>query len=128
LLAGRDHALLGQLTERPRAELRRPEPHRGVDVAQTAGRLLDIRLADVRRGAVLAIALIAFGERGLQELGEVAAVDVLGENASEAVEEAPRAREVARLLHGGSAREVGAGDRDAVRERAQAVPDLEPEI
>jgi len=128
LLARGDDALLGQLAERPRAELRRPEPHRGVDVAEPAGGLLDVRLADVRRGAVLAIALVALGERGLQELGKVAAVDVLGEHASEAVEEAPRAREVARLLHGGPARKVGAGDRDAVRERAQAVPDLEPEI
>ena len=76
LLAGADEALARQLAQRARAELRRAQPHRRVHVAQAARGLLDVGLADVGRGAELAVALIALGERLREELREVVAIDV----------------------------------------------------
>ena len=51
--------------------------------------LLHVGLAHVRRAAELPVALIALGERGLEELAEVLAVDVLREDPAEALEEPP---------------------------------------
>src|SRR5439155_1654246 len=96
--------------------------------AKAARRLLDVRLADVRRRAVLAVARVAFHQGRLEELAEVAAEDLLAQHALEAREQASVAGEEARLLHGGAAREVRARHRDAVVERAEAVADVEPEV
>jgi hypothetical protein len=128
LLARRDEPLVGQLAQRAGVELGRGEPHRGVDVPQAARRLLDVRLADVRRGAVAPIALVALAQRRREELGEVAPVHVLSQDTLEPGEEPPVAGEEARLLHGGAAGKVRAGHRHAVAERAQAVTHLQPEV
>src|SRR5437016_43341 len=85
------------------AELRGAEPHRGVDVAQPARRLLDVRLADVRRRAVAAITLVALAQGRLEELAEVAPVDVVAQDAAEPGEQPPLAGEEPRLLHRGAA-------------------------
>ena len=99
-----------------------------MDVAQAPGRLLHVGLAHVGRGAELAVALIALGERGLEELGEVLPVDVLREHLPEAVEEPPVADEIARLLHGGAAGEVGARHRHAVGQAPHRVAHLKAEV
>jgi len=85
-------------------------------------------LADVGRGAELAVALIPLGEGGLEELGEVLAVDVLREDFPEAVEEPPVTHEIARLLHRGAAGEVGARHRHAVGQAPHRMPHLEAEV
>jgi len=128
LLARRDESLVGQLAQRAGAELGRAQPHRRVHVAQAAGRLLDVGLADVGRGAELAVALLALGQRHRQELAEVLAVDVVAQDAAEAREESPVALDQPRLLHRGAAGEVGAGHGHAVLQRAQAVAHLQAEV
>src|SRR5207249_10193896 len=60
LLGGEKPSAL-ELPERAGAEAGRGEPDRGVDVAEPARRLLDVRLLDVDRSAVLAVALVALG-------------------------------------------------------------------
>src|SRR2546429_7603933 len=108
------------LAQRAGAELRLAEPHGRVHVAKAARRLLDVRLADVRRRAVLAVARVAFHQGRLEELAEVAAEDFLTQHALEAREQASVAGEEARLLHGGAApagrarpRGAGGGPRGA---------------
>src|SRR2546425_7455047 len=128
LLARRDEPLVGELAQRPGAELRLAEPHGRVHVAEAARRLLDVRLADVWRRAVLAVARVALHQGRLEELAEVAAEHLLAQHALEAREQASVAGEEARLLHGGAAREVRARHRDAVVERAEAVADVGPEV
>ena len=128
LLARGDEPLVQELAQGPGAELGGGEPHRGVDVAQPARRLLHVGLAHVGRPAELAVALVALGEGGLEELGEVLLVDVLREHFPEAVEEAPVAHQEARLLHRGAAREVGAGHGQAIGQAAHRVADLQAEI
>jgi hypothetical protein len=128
LLARRDQALVGQLAQRARPELGRPQPHRRVHVPQAAGRLLDVRLADVGRGAELPVALLALGQRHGEELAEVPAVDVVAQDAAEAREQPPVALDQPRLLHRGAAGEVRARHGHAVLQRAQAVADLQTEI
>ena len=128
LLARRDEAVVGQLAQRAGPELGRAQPHGGVHVAQAAGRLLDVGLADVGGGAELAVALLALGQRHGQELAEVVAVDVVAEHSPEAREELAVTVDEPRLLHRGPAGEVGAGHCHAVLERAQAVADLQAEI
>src|ERR1043166_3592782 len=59
---------------------------------------------------------------------EVALVDVLLEHATEPGEQPAVAGQEPRRLHGRSARQVGPGDRDTVRQRTQAVADLESEV
>src|SRR2546426_667547 len=105
----RDEPLVGELAQRAGADLRPAEPHGRVHVAKAARRLLDVRLADVRRRAVLAVARVAFHQGRLEELAEVAAEDLLAQHALEAREQASVAGEEARLLHGGAARGVRAG-------------------
>src|SRR3989442_2738498 len=125
LLAGGDEPLAGEPAKRPGAELRLAEPHGRVHVAEAARRLLDVRLADVWRRAVLAVARVALHQGRLEELAEVAAEHLLAQHALEAREQASVAGEEARLLHGGAAREVRARHRNAVVERAEAVGDVE---
>ena len=128
LLTVGDESLVPELPERPRAELGRGEPHRLVDVAESARRLLHVGLPDVRRAAELAVALVPLGQRRLQELGEVLLVDVLGQHLAEAVEEPAVAHEEARLLHGGAAREVGARHGEAVRQAPHRVAHLQSQV
>ena len=128
LLPLRDEPLVEQLAQRAGAELGRGEPHRGVDIAQAARRLLDIGLAHVRRAAELAIALIALGERRLEELGEVLLVDVLGEHLAEAIEEPPVPHEEPRLLHRRAARKVRPRHGETVRQAPDRVADLKPQV
>ena len=59
---GGDEPLVGQLAQGAGAELGRAQPHGGVHVAQAARRLLHVGLADVGRGAELAVALVALGQ------------------------------------------------------------------
>ena len=124
LLARRDEPLVGELAQGSRPELGGAQPHRGVYVAQTARRLLHVGLADVRRGAVAAVALVALRQGRLEELGEVAPVDVLAQHLAEAAEEPPVAGQEPCLLHRRAAREVRSRHRHAVVERAQAMADL----
>src|SRR5262245_19178874 len=128
LLAWRDQPLVVELAQRARAELRGGQPHRRVHVAQATRRLLDVRLADVGRRAVFAVPLVALGQGRRQELLEVALVDVLLEHSTEPGEQPAVAGEEPRRRHGRSAGQVGPGDRDTVRQRAQAVADLESEV
>ena len=114
--------------KRARAELGGAEPHRGVDVAQPARRLLHVRLADVGRGAVAAVALVTLGQGRLEKLGEVTPVHVLAQHATEPAEEPAVAGQEPRLLHRRAARKVGPRHRHAVVERAQAVADLKTQI
>ena len=123
-----DEPLVGQLAQRARAELGRGEPHGGVDVAEAARRLLHVGLAHVRRAAELPVALVALGERRLEELGEVLPVDVLGQDLAEAVEEPPVADEVPRLLHRRAAGEVRPRHGQAVGQAPHRVADLEPQV
>src|SRR5207249_9014273 len=108
LLARRDESLVAELAQGAGAELGGAEPHRGVDVAQPARRLLHVRLADVRRRAVAAITLVALAQGRLEELAEVAPVDVVAQDAAEPGEQPPLAGEEPRLLHRGAARKVRA--------------------
>src|SRR5256885_2724595 len=54
--------------------------------------------------------------------------DVCSSDLLETREQAPLAREEARLLHRRAAREVRARHRDAVVQRAETVADVEPEV
>jgi hypothetical protein len=128
LLPTRNQSLVRQLSKSSRPELGGGQPHRGVDVAQAARRLLDVGLAHVRRAAELAVALVALRERRLEELGEVLLVDVLGQDLPEAIEEPAVAHQIAGLLHRGAARKVGAGHGQAVRQATHRVPDLQAQI
>ena len=128
LLARGDQPLVGQLAERTRAELGGAEPHGRVDVAQPTRRFLHVRLADVRRRAMLPVPLVAFGQCRGEELLEVVAVDVVAQHAAEPGEEPAVAGDEPRLLHRRAAREVRARHGHAIVERAQAVPDLEAQI
>ena len=128
LLALGDHALLEKVAEGARAELGRGEPHGRVEVAQPARGLLDVGLAHVRRAPELAIALVALGERRLQELAEVLAVDVGREHLAEALEEPPVPHEVPRLLHGGSRGEIRRGHGHAVGQAAHGMSDGEAQV
>jgi hypothetical protein len=128
LLAGRDESLVRQLAQRARAELGGAEPHRRVDVAQPARRLLHVGLADVGGGTVLTIPLVALGERGGEELLEVVAVDVVAQDLAELREQPPVARDEPGLLHRRAARKIGAGHRHAIVEGAETVTDMQAEI
>src|SRR5262245_9458521 len=128
LLAGGDEPPVGELTQRARLELGGTQPHGRVHVAQAARGLLHVRLADVGRGAVLAIPLVALGQSRGEELLEVAPVHVLAEHAAEVPEEPAVAGHEPRLLHRRTARQVRARHGDAVVEGTQAVADLQPEV
>src|SRR5207253_11499067 len=124
LVVRTDEPGFAQLAQRAGAELGRPRPHGRVHVAQPARGLLAVRLADVERGPVLTVALLALGQRRRQELLEVAAVDVVAQHASEAREQLLVPDDEPGLLHRGAAGEVRARHGHAVLQRAQAVADL----
>jgi hypothetical protein len=84
-LAVGDEPLVGQLAQRARTELGGGQPHGGVNVAEPARRFLHVGLADIGRAAELPVALVPLGEGGLEELGEVFSIDVVGQDLPEAV-------------------------------------------
>src|SRR5262249_20461138 len=128
ILAPRDEPLLEEIAQGARAELARGEPHGGVEIAQPARRLLHVGLAHVRGAAELPVALVALGQRRLQELTEVLAVHVLREDLAEALEEPAVSDDVARLLHGGARGEVGARHRHAIGQAPHRVADGETQV
>ena len=127
-LAVGDEPLVGQLAQGARPELGGGQPHGGVDVPEASRRLLHVGLAHVGGAAELPVALVPLGQRGLQELGEVLPVDVLGQDLPEAVEEPPVADEIPRLLHGGPAGEVRPRHGHAVGQAPHRMAHLEPQV
>ena len=127
-LLGGQESLVLQLPERARPEAGGGEPQRRVDVPQPAGRFFDVRLLEVDRTAVPAVALVPLREHPGEKLGVVAAVDLAPERPLERAEEPLLAGEHARGLHRGAARQVRPREGQAVVEGAAGVADAEPEI
>ena len=127
-LLGREVPLVLELPERPRAEARRGEPERRVDVPQAPGGLLDVRLLEVHRAAVPAVALVALGQHLGEELRVVPAIDLAAERLLERAEQAVVAGEHAGGLHRRAARQVRPGEGEAVVEGPAGVADAQAEI
>ena len=127
-LLGRQVPLVLELAERPRAESRRGEPERRVDVPEPPGRLLDVRLLEVHRAAVPAVALVPLGQHLGEELRVVPPVDLAAERLLEGAEQALVAGEHAGRLHRGAAGQVRPGEGEAIVERAAGMADAEAEV
>ena len=127
LLGGQEPLVL-QLPERPRPEAGRGEPQGRVDVPQPAGRLLDVRLLEIDRAAVPAVALVPLREHAGEELRVVPAVHLAPERLLERAEEPLLAGEHARGLHRGAARQIRPRERQTVVEGAAGVADAEPQV
>ena len=105
-LARRQEAVAGEFLERLGAEMALGDPGDGLDVAQPAGALLDVRL-EVVGGVVEAVmALGLFGELGVEEVAR-GPQPVGRERAAHRVEQRRRPREQARLEQRRRDAEVG---------------------
>ena len=127
-LLGRQVPLVLELPECPRAEPRRGEPERRVNVPQPPGGLLDVRLLEVHRAAVPAVALVALGQHLGEELRVVPAIDLAAERLLERAEQAVVAGEHAGGLHRRAARQVRPREGQAVVEGPAGVAHAETEV
>ena len=104
------------------------DPEQGVEVAQAALAVLDVGLDQIARLAAAAMALLALGELGGDELGGGALHHLLVEARHHLVEQGAVAEQEPRLQDRGADGHVGLGEADAVVDRARRVADLEPHV
>ena len=123
-----EHAGLGQLLHLAHAIDIFGDPEQGVQVAQAALAVLDIGLDQIARLAGAAVALLALGELGGDELRGAALHHRLVELRDELVVELAVAEQEARLKQRGTDRHVRLGLADALADRARGVADLEAEV
>jgi hypothetical protein len=124
-LAHRDEAVPRELAPRASDAYRARDPQHGLQIAQAAGALLDVRLEVVRGVVVLEMALLL-----LEHLAGVEGAHVHGsvERAREARVEAPRAAEQAPLEQARAHGDVGVHLGDALADRAHRVAELEADV
>ena len=125
---GGKRAVADEVFGRPRIVEKAADPHEGVQVAQAPLAFLDVRLQEVAAVADALVPGIALGEFGLDE-GRLVPMDDLGPKAVEQrAAQGHGAPEVARLqkarLHG----EVASRQLQALVDRADTLPHLEPQI
>ncbi len=99
-----------------------------MQIAQPALALLDVGLELVAAVADPAVALVALGELGLDELRRGAAHDLAVEALLQLGEQRLVAPQIARLEQAGADRQIGFGLAQAFLDRARRLADLEPEI
>ena len=128
VVLGREHALADQLGLGAHAVEVFGDPEQRVEVAQAALALLDVRLDEVSRLALPAVALVALLQLGGDELLARAAHHRLIEAVVELLGERCVSDDQPALQERGADRDVGAGELDAFIDRAGSVADLQPEI
>ena len=126
-LVGREEAVLDQFVERLRAEVALRDPADGLDVAQSAGTGLHVRLEVVRGVVVPVVAGLLLGDLGFEE-GLRRPDAVLAERAAHRLEQVVGPREQPRLDERRGDAHVGGALVLAVVDRAHAVADLEPDV
>ena len=123
-----EHAAVDQLFDVVDAVDVFGDPEQRVQVAQAALAVLDVGLDQIARLAGAAVALLALGELGGDELRAGALDDRLVEARHQFVEQLLVAEQEARLQDRGADRHVRLGLADAFVDRARGVADLQSEI
>ena len=104
------------------------DPEQRVEVAQAALAFLDVRLDQIARVAGLAVALVALGELGGDEVRAGVLDDFAVETGLQLVRQILRAADIAGFEDRGADRHVAARQPDAFVDRAGGMADLEAEI
>jgi hypothetical protein len=123
-----EHAALRQLLDLAHAVDVFGDPEQRVQVAQAALAVLDVRLDQVARLSDAAVALLALGQLGGDELRAAALHHRLVELRHQLVVELAVAEQETRLEQRGADRHVGLGLADALAHRARGMADLEAEV
>ena len=123
-----EHAVVGQLFEVVDAIDVLGDPEQGVQVAQAALAVLDVRLDEIARLAAAAVALLALGELGRDEIRPGALHHLLVEARHQLVEQLLVAEQEARFEQRGADRHVRLGLPDALVDRAGGVADLQAQV
>ena len=123
-----EHALLDELLRLAHPVDVFGDPEQGVEIAQAALAVLDVGLDEIARLAAAAMALLALGELGRDELGRGALHHLLVEPREQLVVEVAVAEQEARLQDRGADGHVGLGLADALVDRAGRVADLEAHV
>ena len=123
-----EHAAVDQLLDVADAIDVLGDPEQRVQVAQAALAVLDVGLDQIARLAGAAVALLALGELGGDELRAGALDHRLVEARHQLVEQLLVAEQEARFQEGGADRHVRLGLADAFVDRARGVADLQSEI
>ena len=123
-----EHTALDQLLDIAYAVDVFGDPEQGVQVAQAAFAVLDIRLDQIARLADAAMALLALGELGGDEFGRGVLHDILVEAGDELVIQLGVAEQEARFQNRRADRHVGFGLADGLVDRARGVTDFQSHI
>src|SRR6266702_1330085 len=123
-----EHAVLKQLLGFAHAIDVFGDPEQRVQIAQAALAVLDVGLDEVARLPGAAVALLALGELGGDELRGAVLHDVTIEARDELVVEPAIADQITGLQHRGADRHVGLGLADAFVDRAGGVADLQAHV
>ncbi len=102
------------------------DPAQRLQVAHAAFALFDIWLDHITGITDFFMALVAFGQLGLDEAPPVQAFDAFGETPIEIVVQRPLADQETPLHHAGADQHVALGQPEAVLGRPHRLPDLQP--
>ena len=127
-LARAQHPVIDQIRDLAHGVEILGDPEQRVQVPQAALAVLDVGLQDVTRSAHPAVALVAFGELGLDEGAFGPLHHLLAELVSQLVEQPLLSPDVTGLEDRGADRQVFPRKPDAVLDRPGRVTDLEAEI